>query len=56
MPTRKIKEWSWLDEFKPCFHPEHNPPNHRVFEPGLYEHECPECGLRQTFRVGSVFL
>jgi hypothetical protein len=49
MPTRKIAE---IPEQKVCRHPEHNPPNMMVWEPGVYEHECPRCGEIQTFTVG----
>jgi predicted RNA-binding Zn-ribbon protein involved in translation (DUF1610 family) len=48
MPTRKI-----ADETKPCSHPEHDPPNMRLFENGLWEHICPACGHRQVFRVSK---
>lgn len=37
--------------FRPCTHPEHAPPSMRVFEPGVYEHECPACGEKVTFEV-----
>lgn len=49
MPTVKIK--------KPepyCNHPEHNPPSHRVFEPGTYEHTCPACGKKIIFEVPQI--
>lgn len=52
MPTRKIRDL----EPPHCRHPEHNPPNMRVFEPGVYEHECPACGKTQTFVVRGVSL
>ncbi len=35
----------------PCLHPEHNPPTHMVFQPGVYEHECPGCGRTKRFTV-----
>lgn len=34
-----------------CRHPEHNPPNMIVLPPGIYEHECPGCGHKQTVLV-----
>ncbi len=46
MPTRKI-----ADLPMPCRHPEHDPPKHVAFSPGLYEHECPSCGRRQYFSI-----
>lgn len=49
MPTRKIGDWSSTTQY--CRHFEHNPPAHKVMEPGLYEHECPGCGHKQNFRV-----
>jgi hypothetical protein len=49
MPTRKIAD---TDVKHPCMHPEHNPPGHRVYESGVYEHTCPKCGEKQTFIVG----
>jgi len=57
MPTRRIdtKESCW-DNRKVCRHPEHNPPSMRVFEPGLYEHECPACGHTQVFKVDGKYL
>jgi len=41
---------------KPCRHPEHNPPNMRVYKPGTYEHECPKCGSKIEFTVRGVYL
>lgn len=52
MPTRKIDDND--DDYKsfvPCTHPDHDPPSHQVFEPGLYEHRCSACGRTVTFRV-----
>ena len=48
MPTRKISE---VTELHVCRDPDHNPPQHRVFEPGLYEHKCPRCGKKTIFAV-----
>ena len=45
-PTKKIAELP-----VPCRHPEHNPPMHRLFEPGLWEHTCPGCGAKMHFTV-----
>ncbi len=46
MPTQKI-----ADLPTPCSHPEHNPPSLKVFKPGVYDHTCPACGLKQPFVV-----
>lgn len=48
MSTRKI-----ADIEQPCRSPEHNTPSHKVFDDGVYEHECPVCGKTQTFTVDS---
>lgn len=53
MPTRKISD---DQDTRPCRHPDHDPPNMRVFEPGLYEHECPACHRKTVFRVQGVFM
>lgn len=50
MPTRKIVELT--PSAASCRHPEHDPPKHCAFSPGLYEHTCPACRVRQTFLVG----
>lgn len=50
MPTKKVAEPMPL----PCKHPEHNPPSHRVFSPGVYEHTCPACGEVVVFNVAQV--
>lgn len=51
MNTRKISD---LPEM--CRHPEHNPPTHMVYEPGVWEHICPSCGNRIVFTVSSVVM
>ncbi len=48
MPTKKIAD---LPRQQYCRHPEHNPPSMIVLPPGIYEHTCPSCGRRVTFRV-----
>jgi hypothetical protein len=48
--TRKIGELP--NKF--CKHPEHNPASHRVYIPGVYEHVCPACGVRQVFTVSDI--
>jgi len=48
MPTRKIRDIKFKQQ---CLDPEHNPPNMMVWEPGVYEHECPKCHKKQTFTV-----
>ena len=50
MPTIKIRDLP-----KPCSHPEHNPPSHRVFEPGVYKHTCPGCGASSVFTVQGIY-
>lgn len=47
---RKIAEFPM-----PCLHPEHKPPMHIVLQPGLYEYECPGCGMVTTIRVPVVY-
>jgi phage/plasmid primase-like uncharacterized protein len=49
MPTKKI-----ADVPATCRHPEHNPANVMVWEPGVYEHTCPACGAKQVFTVDDV--
>lgn len=51
MPTRKLRDLPM-----PCRHPEHNPPSHRVFERGVWQHECPACGHTVTFTVSPPTL
>ena len=38
----------------PCNHPEHRPPMHMVFEPGVYVNTCPACGKKTVFRGHSI--
>lgn len=45
--TRKIADF----DIKICRHPEHNPAGYIVRDSGIYEHECPACGQKQTFIV-----
>lgn len=47
MPTRKIADLP--PRKKICRDPEHDLPNMIVLPPGVYEHECPRCGNKQTF-------
>jgi len=53
MPTRKIRD---VEEFRTCTDPEHNPPSMMVFQPGVYEHECPRCGRKIEFTVRSKYM
>lgn len=55
MPTRKIDERAWPMKAI-CLNPDHTPPTMMVFEPGLYEHECPDCGHKTRFRVEGFTL
>ena len=50
MPTKKIAN---LPKGATCTSPEHRPPSHQVFEDGVYEHTCPQCGLVISFVVSS---
>jgi hypothetical protein len=52
MPTRRISDAPSL----PCASPDHDPPKHRVFPPGVYEHQCSACGHRTMFRVDRPYL
>jgi hypothetical protein len=52
MPTRKIKD---ISKKEMCLDPEHNPPGMMVWEPGVWEHECPSCHKKQTFRIDPVY-
>ena len=54
MPTRKLPDSEFWKNNPPCRHPEHNPPNMRVYEPGTYEHTCPACGKITIFVVPPV--
>jgi hypothetical protein len=59
MPTRKIADLAppmgpYQDKHPACYSAQHNPPTHMVFEPGVYEHECPSCGHKVTFTVSRV--
>ncbi len=48
MPTRKIAE---APSYRFCRHPDHEPPQYRLFEPGTYEHTCPGCRSTRVFTV-----
>jgi hypothetical protein len=39
-----------------CTHPEHDPPNMIVLEPGEYTWQCPACGKTVTFTVPLIIL
>ena len=51
MPTRKIKD---IDQKQICLSTEHYPPQHMVYDPGIWEHVCPSCGKKSTFTVTGV--
>lgn len=55
MPTRKVKDIDGWDA-KICRDPDHNPPTMMVYQPGVYEHECPSCHRTFTFVVRSNHL
>ena len=52
MPTKKIEEEKKKHR-EACYDPDHSPPTMMVYEPGLYEHECPTCHRKVTFRVNE---
>ena len=52
MPTRRIDDGG-SDMPSRCRHFDHEPAQHIVREPGLYEHMCPSCGQHTTFRVDA---
>lgn len=55
MPTRKIDDPEYPDIQKMyCQSPDHQPPTHMVYEPGVYEHVCCACGLKFMFRVPLI--
>lgn len=51
MPTRRIgdipKDGNWVKQ-------DHCESAHMFFEPGEWEHVCPQCGARQLFYVHGV--
>jgi phage FluMu protein Com len=54
MATRKIKEFdTWNSAI--CRDRQHNPPGMRVYEPGLWEHECPSCGQITSFVIKPLY-
>lgn len=55
MPTRKIGELPTIPAFAPagCRNPEHNPPQHMLYEDGVYEHTCPGCFHKTVFTVSK---
>lgn len=48
MPTRKIRD---LAPEENCRNPDHDPPTHRLFDNGVWEHECPGCHRKIKFTV-----
>lgn len=50
-PPRLIRDiWEPIER-RVCHDPEHEPPRHQVFEPGMYRHKCPSCGRVIEFVV-----
>ena len=49
--TRRVGD---LPGGPPCPSPEHDPPAHMVYRPGVYEHVCPRCGRKTTFTVKAT--
>lgn len=54
LPKPGREGWT-MPHRRPCFHPEHNPPQHIVLAPGIYEHECPACGHKTIFTVRETY-
>ena len=55
MKNKKKSGLRKVDDIKPCCnHPEHNPPGHMVYEPGVYEYICPGCGKVKKFNVNRI--
>lgn len=53
MPTKKIADKpKW--EYKPCLDPDHDPAKYRVYESGVWEHECPTCHRKMQFVIDEV--
>ena len=48
MPTKLIEKF---EVKKVCKHPEHLAPSQMVYEPGIYEHTCPNCGESYKFTI-----
>ena len=48
---KKISDLPPLPKNITCNHPNHDPPNMIVLEPGVYEHECPSCGNKRRIVV-----
>lgn len=42
---------TWTRQSAYCRHPEHDPPNMIVLEPGTYRHTCPGCGRQVVFVI-----
>lgn len=40
---------------KVCNHRSHNPPSHRVYSPGTWQHTCPGCGNIIVFTIQPLF-
>ena len=53
------RPWSikkFAEERRTCRHPEHDPPSLISLSPGTYEHTCPRCREKCSFRVAGVYL
>jgi len=51
MPTRRIDKDEKPYLPAPCLSKEHEPPSNMVYQPGKYEHTCPDCGHVIIFMV-----
>ena len=49
MPIRKI-----ADHSATCKNPDHNPPTHIYLEPGIWEHQCPQCGKKTIINIPVI--
>jgi hypothetical protein len=56
MPTRRIDKDEKPYLPVPCFSKEHEPPSHMAYQPGKYEHTCPDCGHVIIFTVEPISL
>lgn len=58
MPTKKLTPeefdaWAQAPLPERCRHPDHDPAEHVVLAPGVYQHDCPGCARSMLFRVSA---
>lgn len=56
MPTKRLTPeefdaWAQAPLPEPCRHPDHDPAKLAVWQPGIYQHDCPGCKRSHVFRV-----